>query len=119
MPIMGEPSVSGDTNQSMFGRISNSFQILSTKMKHTLKDAFDFYGRPVAEYAQAIREMFHESYFLEQWIKELLMVPEMQRTEEEKILLNKLSRISKFFQEEVLSLVLGDLMLLLNHYYID
>lgn len=77
-----EPSVS-ETNQSMLGRISNSFQILSTKMKHTIKDALDFYGRPVADYAKAIRDLFNESYFLEQWLRELMLIPDVKKTEEE------------------------------------
>ena len=35
-------------------------------------DALGFYGRPVADYAKAIKDLFSECYFLEQWIKELM-----------------------------------------------
>ena len=61
-------------------------------------DALGFYGRPVADYAKAIKDLFSECYFLEQWIKEL-MTTEQRRTNEEESLLNRLSRISKFLQE--------------------
>ena len=56
----------------MFGRISNSFQIFSTKMTNKIGEALGFYGRPVAEYAKAIKDLFNECYFLELWIKEEL-----------------------------------------------
>ena len=40
-----------EMNQSVLGSIRNSFQILGTKMKNKIKDALDFYGRPVVDYA--------------------------------------------------------------------
>ncbi len=83
-------------NQSVLGSIRNSFQILGAKMKNKIKDALDFYGRPVVDYAQAIRGLFNECYFIEQWIKELLLTSPQIRTDEDKILLQKLSRVSKF-----------------------
>ena len=81
----------------MFGRISNSFQIFSTKMTNKLQEAFGLY-RPVADYAKAINYLFNECYFLEAWILELL-TKESKRTSEEEILLTKISRITKFLQE--------------------
>ena len=103
----------------MLGRISNSFQIFSTKMTQKIGeigDALGFYGRPVADYAKAIKDLFSECYFLEQWIKEL-MTTEQRRTNEEESLLNRLSRISKFLQEQILALVIGDILNLLDGYY--
>lgn len=68
----GEGGSGSDINQSMLGRISNSFQIFSSKMTNKIGEALGYYGRPVAEYAKAIKDLFNECYFLEQWIKELL-----------------------------------------------
>ena len=94
---LGERSGS-DMNQSVLGRISSSFQIFSTKMTNKIGEALGFYGRPVADYAKAVKDLFNECYFLEQWIREL-MVMTHKRSSEEETLLTKLSRISKFLQE--------------------
>ena len=94
---MMERSVS-DMNQSVLGRISNSFQIFSTKMTNKIGEALGYYGRPVAEYAKALKDLFNECYFLDLWIRELLTM-ETKRTSEDETLLTRLSFISKFLQD--------------------
>ena len=67
-------------------------------MTNKIGEAFGFLGRPVADYAKAIKDLFNECYFLEQWIMELMAGGRAKASEDE-ILLNKLTRISKFLQE--------------------
>ena len=105
-----------EMNQSVLGRISSSFQIFSSKMTNKLGEAFGFYGRPVDDYAKAIANLFSECYFLETWLRELLTF-ERKRTSEEDTLLTRLSCIAKFIQEQVLSLVMSDILMLLDGYY--
>ena len=102
----------------MLGSLKHSFQIYSSKITNKIGEAFGFYGRPVAEYAKATKDLFNECYFLELWIKELLTTMQ-KRSSEEEILLTKLSRISKFLQEQILALVIGDMHLLLEAYYLE
>ena len=64
-------------------------------MTNKISESLGFYGRPVTDYAKAVKDLFNECYFLELWIKELLTTVQ-KRTSEEEILLTKLSRISKF-----------------------
>ena len=87
-------------------------------MTNKIGEVLGFYGRPVAEYAKAIKDLFNECYFLEMWIRELLTTVQ-KRSSEEEVLLTKLSRISKFFQEQILSLVMSDIMMLLDGYYTE
>mmetsp|Transcript_7345 Transcript_7345/g.8825 ORF Transcript_7345/g.8825 Transcript_7345/m.8825 type:complete len:166 (+) Transcript_7345:798-1295(+) len=113
----GEHSGS-EMNQSMFGRISSSFQIFSSKMTNKLGEALGFYGRPVDDYAKAIRDLFNECYFLEAWMRELLTL-ERKRTSEEDTLLTRLSCITKFLQEQILQMIMSDILMLLDGYYFE
>ena len=102
----------------MFGNFTNSFQHFKNKMKVKVEEALGFYGRPVDDYAKAIRDLFNECYFLEAWIRELLTL-ERKRTSEEDTLLTRLSAITKFLQEQILSMIMSDILMLLDGYYYD
>ena len=80
------------------------------------KAAFDLYGTSSDRYALEIDELFSESYFLEQWIIELLTF-QRERTPLEDVLLNKLSHVSKFLSERILNIVMSDIEKLLECYY--
>jgi hypothetical protein len=85
-------------------------------MEGVSKAAFEIYGTSSDAYGQSIDELFTETYFLEQWIVELLTLTRMRTTHEE-VLLGKLSMVSSFMQESVLDMVLSDLQLLLQCYF--
>ena len=57
-----------------------------------------------------------ECYFLEQWIQDLIDKGK-KRTTIENTLLNKLGRISKFLHENILSIVMSDMLILLDFYF--
>lgn len=78
-------------------------------MTNKITEAFGFYGRPVADYAKAIKDLFNECFFLEVWIRELMTNP-AKRSSEEESLLHKLTCITKFIQEHILSLVMSDIL---------
>lgn len=107
-----------DTNQSVFTQFASSFQIFRHKAKAIIGETLGFYGRPVADYAKAINNLFNECYFLEQWIRELL-TQENKRTSEEDTLLTRLSYISKFLQEQIMAMVIDDIYMLLDLYYTE
>ena len=64
-------------------------------MKNIAERAFDF-GIEAATYADAIKTLFNEAYFLEKWITEML-TQEKKLSNEEHVLMGNLARISTFF----------------------
>ena len=91
-------------------------QVTSAALAGVSKAAFEFYGTYADAYGPVIDELFAETYFLEQWIIELLTL-QRNRTPAEEILLGKLSLVSKFFYETILNIVMSDLQVLLETYY--
>ena len=108
-------NTSGDT--SMFMRISNGLIHLKNKVAEKANAiTFELYGTYSNEYSKVVKDVFSESYFLEQWIAEL-MTTKQKRLPEEEILLGKLSRISKFLHENILGIVMSDILVLMDFFY--
>ena len=101
----------------MFMRISNGLiQLKNRVVDKASQITFELYGTYSNEYSKVVKEVFNESYFLEQWIAEL-MTTKQKRTPEEEILLGKLSRISKFLHENILGIVMSDMLVLIDFFY--
>lgn len=79
--------------------------------------ALDYEEISAPVYAKAIKELFAETYFMEQWIKQLLVQSDPPRSSEEEILLQKLSKISSFLHENILAIILGDILNLCETYF--
>jgi hypothetical protein len=84
-------------------------------MEKVNQAAFDLYGTYADSYGPEVDDLFCETYFLEQWIIELLTL-KRSRTDTEEILLGKLSLVSKFFYECILAIVMSDMQVLLECY---
>ena len=102
---------------SMLGRISSSFYHLKQGLKEGIKLALDYEEISAQVYAKAIKELFQETYFMEQWIAQLLS--QESRSNEEQILLQKLSKISSFLHENILSIILADILSLCETYFLQ
>ena len=113
--IHHQSQYSNDSNMSMFGRISSSFYHLKQGLKEGIKLALDYEEISAHVYAKAIKELFQETYFMEQWIAQLLS--QESRSNEEQILLQKLSKISSFLHENILSMILADILSLCETYF--
>ena len=108
-------NTSGDN--SMFMRISNGLiQMKNRVVEKASQITFELYGTYSNEYSKVVKDVFNESYFLEAWITEMLTTKQ-KRTPEEEILLGKLSRISKFLHENILGIVMSDILVLIEFYY--
>ena len=115
--IHHQSQYSNDSNMSMLGRISSSFYHLKQGLKEGIKLALDYEEISAQVYAKAIKELFQETYFMEQWIAQLLS--QESRSNEEQILLQKLSKISSFLHENILSIILADILSLCETYFLQ
>ena len=103
----------------MFMRISNGLiQMKNRVVEKASQITFELYGTYSNEYSKVVKDVFNESYFLEAWITEMLTTKQ-KRTPEEEILLGKLSRISKFLHENILGIVMSDILVLIEFYYMQ
>jgi hypothetical protein len=96
-------------------RLTMSFKSITAKaMEGVSKAAFDIYGTSSDAYGQSVNALFDETYFLEDWIVELL---QKDRSSREEVWLSKMVMVSRFLYEGVIDIVLSDMKVLIDSYF--
>lgn len=101
---------------SVIDSMASSFKNLKNKIAGGVKYlTLDLLGTSSNLYRPAIEELFKEMEFISDWIQESSGSPP-SGGKPDKDLCFKLAQISKFINDCVLGVVLGDLSVLIEHY---
>ena len=97
----------------MLTSMASSFKRFGNQVKRFTTELL---GTPSNLYKPAVEELFREMEFISDWISETSGSPPSGGNKPDSLLLIKLDQISKFINECVLAVVLGDLSVLMEHY---